>query len=437
MSAQHDEVADEVQITSVGPLEGTIRVPGDKSISHRALMFAALADGESVLTGLSAGEDVVRTRQAMKAMGAEIFLDGATWRIRGGEDRLHEPHEVIDLGNSGTGMRLMSGWCASMPWFTVLSGDESLHRRPMRRVVEPLREMGAQIDGRGGGEWAPLAVRGGNLHGIRYQPPVASAQLKSAVLIAGLKASGETVVYEPVPTRAHTEEMLAEAGADIVVDEKPDGSVEVRLRPSQLKAVQFDVPGDPSQAAFWMVAGAVVPGSDITIERVYVGPGRGGIIDVLSRMGADIDIDYIDGTTANIRVRYSQLTGVEVGGEEVPTLIDELPVLSVAAAMASGRTVVTDAAEMRVKESDRIAAVVHEIGGLGIDVEERSDGFVIEGRPNTALAGGRVHSDLDHRVAMTAAIAALVSENPVDISGWSSVHTSYPSFLDDLESLRS
>lgn len=420
-----------------GPLRGSLRVPGDKSISHRALLFGARAEGTSAVTGLSRGEDVLRTRAAMEAMGARVDVDGDGVAITGGLDNLHEADSVIDLGNSGTSTRLMAGWCATFPGLTVLTGDASLRARPMSRVVDPLREMGAKIDGRQSGSLLPLTFRGTQLRGIEYSVPMASAQVKSAILIAGLEADGETVIHERVATRPHTEELFALAGVDIDVEEHSDGGATVRLQPSLLKAFTLHVPGDPSQAAFWIVAALVVPDSDITIENVYVGPTRAGLIDVLTRMGADIDLAHRDANTADIRVRHSELSATDINGEEVPSMIDELPVLSVAAAVATGTTVVSDAAEMRVKESDRIAAVCREIGGLGAIIEERSDGFAIQGSGGRPLTGGRVNAALDHRIAMTGAVAALVSSKPTVVEGWESVATSYPSYTDDLARLRS
>jgi 3-phosphoshikimate 1-carboxyvinyltransferase len=387
-----------------------------------------------VITGLSSGDDVRRSRLAVEAMGAGVEVNGEKVIVEGGS--LREPSAVIDVGNSGTGMRLLTGMAAGLPWLTVLSGDASLHSRPMGRVADPLRQMGARIDGADNGQRAPLVIRGGDLKAIDYTPPVASAQLKSAVLIAGLFAEGETVVHEPVLSRAHTEEMLPLFGADLQVEELSDGATNVRVRRSQLHAHDIDVPGDPSQAAFWMVAAAVVPDSDITIENVYLGPGRGGIVDVLVRMGADIDLCYRDATAADIRIRHSALHGTEIRGDEIPSLIDELPVLSIAAACAEGTTVVADAAEMRVKESDRITAVVRQIGGLGLDITEQSDGFTVNGRPGGLFAGGTVNAHLDHRIAMTGAIAALRSSAPVRIEGWDSVDSSYPTFSEDLAKLR-
>jgi 3-phosphoshikimate 1-carboxyvinyltransferase len=414
-----------------GPLRGTIRVPGDKSISHRSLLMSAIANGESKIRGLSRGEDVLATKAAMVAAGAQITETDTGITVSGGRKLLQEPSSVIDIGNAGTGMRLLAGWSAAMPWLTVIVGDASLHKRDMWRVVDPLRKMGAVVDGREGGRLAPLVIRGGGLRGIWYDSLPGTAQSKSAVLLAGLAADGETVVHETVPARAHTEEMLAELGADIRVERNDDGSVTTRLRASELRPLDIDVPGDPSQAAFWAVAASVVEGSEVTIENVYVGPHRAGALDVLKRMGADIELKHRSDTTADIHVRHASLRATDIGGAEIPGLIDELPILSVAAALADGTTTVTDAAEMRVKESDRIATVATQIGGLGAQIEERPDGFVITGR-GACFTSGVVESHLDHRIAMTAAIASLTGSGDVTVTGWETVASSYPSFLDDL-----
>ncbi|MDQ2825991.1 MAG: 3-phosphoshikimate 1-carboxyvinyltransferase, partial [Actinomycetota bacterium] len=293
-------------VTGGQPLRGRVTVPGDKSISHRALVLAALAEGTSVVRGLSDGDDVVRTRAAVEAMG--VTFEGE--KVTGGRSRLHEPGDVVDLGNSGTGIRLLAGLCAGFPWLTVLTGDGSIRRRPMSRVAEPLRCMGARVDGRDDGRLPPLTVRGGSLRGIDYDLPVPSAQVKSAVLLAGLSAEGDTVVRQPVVTRAHTEEMLMACGADVEVSD--DGLV-VRLRPSPLQPFELDVPGDPSQAAFWIVAACIVPGSDVTVDDVYIGPARNGFLDVLARMGADVERVG----ERSIRARYSPgLHGTDVNGDE-------------------------------------------------------------------------------------------------------------------------
>ena len=414
-----------LRVTGGRPLRGRIRVPGDKSISHRALLLAARAEGTSVVHGLTDGDDVGRTRAAVEALGAEVDGD----RITGGTGRLHEPEAVLDVGNSGTGIRLLAGYCAAFDWLTVLAGDASVARRPMDRVVEPLRAMGATVDGREGGHYPPLVVRGGGLQGIDYTPSVASAQVKSAVLLAGLGAEGETVVREPVATRAHTEDMLAACGADIEVGGSNGGEHVVRLRPSALVPFVLDVPGDPSQAAFWVVAACITPGSDVVVEDVYMGPGRRGFLDVLIRMGADVEVGE-----STIRARYGPLKGAAVGGPEVPSLVDEIPVLAVAAAVAETPTEIGGAAELRVKESDRIATVADGLRAFGVTLETKADGFVVAG--GARLQGGRADAAGDHRVAMAMAVAALAAEGDSVVEGWESVATSYPGFEADLALLR-
>jgi 3-phosphoshikimate 1-carboxyvinyltransferase len=400
------------------PVSGRIRVPGDKSISHRALLLAARAEGTSHVTGLSNGEDVLHTAGAVQAMGA--IIDGD--RITGGLTRLHEPRCVIDVGNSGTGIRLLAGYCAAFDWLTVLEGDDSIAGRPMDRVADPLRLMGASVDGRDGGRFPPLVIRGGGLHGIEYTPPMASAQVKSCVLLAGLGADGPTVVHEPVPTRAHTEEMLAMCRADITVD-----GATITLRPSPLEPFELDVPGDPSQAAFWIVAACIVPGSELTVENVYTGRGRSEFIGALQRMGADVTVDGAD-----VHARYSpNLHGTDVRGEEVPGLQDEIPVLAVAAAVADGTTTFGDAAELRVKETDRVVTTTAMLEALGARAEPQVDGLVVHGRPG-GLRGGTVESRGDHRIAMAAAVAALTIGETTTVEGWEAVATSYPGFEEDL-----
>ena len=411
-----------------GPLRGRLRVPGDKSISHRALMLGAVAEGVSRVRGLSDGDDVARTARAVRAMGAEV--DGE--RISGGPSRLHEPADVIDVGNSGTGIRLLAGLCAGLPWLTVLTGDASVRTRPMDRVSLPLRQMGATVDGRVGGRLPPLVVRGGGLHGIDYAPPVASAQVKSAVLLAGLASQGETVVREALATRGHTEELLQAAGADISIHRVGGGRV-VRLKPSRLRPLDIEVPGDPSQAAFWVVAACLVPKSDVVVENVYVGPGRAAFLDVLRRMGADVTVENREGTVGDIHARHSKLSGTVVSGEEIPGLQDEIPVLAVAALMAEGTTVFRDAAELRVKETDRLAALTSELAEVGGRVESLPDGLIVHG--GGAPAGGRARSHGDHRVAMALAVAGLAAREPLEIEGWDAVATSYPGFGDDLARL--
>jgi 3-phosphoshikimate 1-carboxyvinyltransferase len=413
-------------------LHGRLRVPGDKSISHRAILLAALAEGRSRLSGLSHGTDVRHTLGAVRACGAVVAEDGAlpnVAMITGGRDHLGEPHAVIDVGNSGTGIRLLAGWSAGFPWLTVLAGDESIARRPMDRVAEPLRAMGAVVDGRDRGRLPPLVVRGGRLQGIEYCLPVASAQVKGAILLAGLAAEGQTTVREPVAVRAHTEELLAMCGADVAVQ---PGSVTVK--PSTLTPFELDVPGDPSQAAFWVVAACLVPGSDLIVEHVYLGPARAGFVEVLQRMGADLVVQRYDKATrtADLHARHRPLQATSVGGAEVPGLIDEIPVLAVAAALAEGMTTFADAAELLVKESDRIAAMTAALAAVGAKVESRADGLVVHGTGGRPLVGGQVDARGDHRVAMAMAVAGLAAAGPTSVAGWDVVATSYPTFEEDL-----
>ena len=410
-------------------LSGRVSLPGDKSISHRALLLAARAEGRSRLNGLSGGGDVICTRLAVEAFGAGVARDtDGRLAVAGGAAQLHEPAHVVDVGNSGTAIRLLAGWAAGLDGLTVLAGDESIARRPMDRVATPLRQMGARIDGRDGGRLPPLTIRGGGLHGIDYRLPVPSAQVKGAILLAGLGADGPTTVREEVPTRMHTEEMLASFGADIDVTANL-----VTLRPGPLTPVDIDVPGDPSHAAFWIVGACITPGSDLVVEHVYVGPGRAAFLDVLARMGADVEILEKDAVsaTASVRARFGPLKGTDVGGAEVPALIDEIPVLAVAAAFAHGVTTFSDAAELKVKESDRIASVVAGLSAIGASAEARPDGLVVQGSDGRPLSGGQVESAGDHRIAMSMAIAAAASSAPVAITGWAAVATSYPGFEED------
>lgn len=416
-------VSDRLTVQGGRSVRGVPAVPGDKSVSHRALLLAALVEGTSIVRGLSTGDDVMRTRAAMVAMGVRFEGD----RIIGGD--LHEPDHVIDVGNSGTAIRLLAGWCSAHPWLTILEGDASIARRPMDRVTEPLAHMGASIDGRGGGRFPPLVVRGGRLKGIDYELPVPSAQVKGAVLLAGLGADGETIVRESLVSRMHTEEMLLMAGADIDVDE---ANRTVRVRRSALKPFTLDVPCDPSQAAFWIVAACIADEGDVTLERVYVGPARAGFLAVLQRMGARIDLEDRGDGTADIRARGGTLHATSVGGEEIPGLIDEIPVLAVAAAVAEGTTTFGDAAELRVKESDRVATTVAMLRALGASAEPRPDGLVVNGGGAGALRGGVVESHGDHRIAMSAAIAALSATGETTIEGWKAVETSYPGFEEEL-----
>ncbi|HAZ55688.1 MAG TPA: 3-phosphoshikimate 1-carboxyvinyltransferase [Acidimicrobiaceae bacterium] len=411
-----------------GPLVGRISVPGDKSISHRVLMLAALADGASTVRGLSDGGDVACTRRIIEALGADVVDAGdGTISIRGG--RLEAVDHPLDVGNSGTGIRLLAGLLAGLPFRSVLDGDASIRRRPMDRVLDPLRLMGASLRGRDGQPLAPLEIRGGGLRGIEYRLPVASAQVKGCVLFAGLSAEGPTTVLEDRPSRAHTEELMMAFG--ITLDAGSDGDLRsVTVQPGRPTAFDHDVAGDPSQAAFWAVAASILPGSEVVVANVYAGPARSGFVDVLSRMGADITHDP---TTGDLTVRHSGLTGTVVTADEVPGLVDEVPILAVAAACADGETTFEGVGELRVKESDRLATVESELGRMGADVRVDGDTLVVRG---SALTGAEVDSHHDHRIAMACAVAALVADGPTTIHGWDAVATSYPGFVADLDLLR-
>ncbi|HEY7137053.1 MAG TPA: 3-phosphoshikimate 1-carboxyvinyltransferase [Acidimicrobiia bacterium] len=423
----------ELVVVGGRPLSGRLRLPGDKSISHRALLFAALASGASRVRRLADGDDVRSTREAIERLGVRVHeLPEGGLVINGrGVDGLHEPHTVIDCGNSGTSMRLLLGLLAGRPFHSVLTGDDSLCRRPMARVAEPLRRMGAHVDGREGGKHAPLAVRGGGLQGIRHELPVASAQVKSALVLAGLQADGVTDVLEPAPSRDHTERMLTAFGAPV---EAVDGGVQVRRgAPSPF---ELDVPGDPSSAAFFAVAACITPGSDVVLEEVCLNPSRVRYLDVLARMGADVEArvtgDRAGEPVGDIHVRASRLSGTVVEGDEVPAVQDEIPVLAVAAAFAEGLTEFRDAAELRVKESDRIATMEQELTELGVATESRADALVVRGgHPRTGL--WRSHGD--HRVALAGAIAGVALPGETKVRGWQAVSISYPGFVDDLAAL--
>jgi len=417
------------------PCRGTVRTPGEKSISHRSVLLGALAEGTSVIHGLSDGADVAASLAAVEAMGVTVERreDGSVF-LHGGRGRLHAPDGPVDCGNSGTSMRLLAGLVAGFDWETVLVGDESLSARPMDRVAEPLTLMGAEVSGRGESCLPPLRVRGGRLQGIDWTAKVASAQVKSAILLAGLSANGTTVVREPVTTRTHTEEMLAEAGADITVEPWGEGRV-VRVRASSLEPVPRTVPGDPSASAFFVVAACVVPGSDVAVAGVYSGPARGGYVSVLQRMGADVVIEPEAPGTATIRARSGPLRATEVAASEIPSL-DEVPALAVAAAVAEGTTVFTDMGELRVKEVDRLAAVAAMVEAFGAMAAVEGDTLSITGGGGP-LRGTRFDSRGDHRMAMAAAVAAMAAR-PGErslITGFDAVETSYPGFADELERL--
>ena len=429
------QLDDAIAVRPGGTLHGRIRIPGDKSVSHRAVMLGAIARGTTRVSNFLPGEDCLGTIRAMQALGVPIEGEGTDWVVTGqGLGGLVDPSDVLDVGNSGTTIRLLLGLLAGSRVFATLTGDASIRRRPMGRVVAPLREMGATILGRQGGTLAPLAVQGTPLTGIRYASPVASAQIKSAVLFAGLYAAGETSVTEPALSRDHSERMLGAMGARI----RREGLTVTVEGGYELTAVDVAVPGDISSAAFWLVAAAITPGSELLLENVGVNPTRTGILDVLTAMGADVvrlDERTVAGeVVADLRVRGAALTGADIGGDLIPRLIDEIPILALAAACAEGETVIRDAAELRVKESDRLSAIARELGNLGARVVERPDGLVISGP--TRWRGGPVESRGDHRMAMTLALSALVGPEPVVVHGISCVATSYPSFWSTLEAAR-
>ena len=418
-------------ITPQGPLRGTIRVPGDKSVTHRALLTGALAEGSSTITGYCRGEDCLNTLRALQALGVAIEVEADRVRVSGkGLGGLTEPVRHLDCGNSGTGLRLLAGVLAGQPFFSILTGDGSLRRRPMGRIVTPLRMMGAAIQGRKGGELAPLAIQGGPLKGIEYQSPVSSAQIKSAVLFAGLFAEGETRFSEPVPSRDHTERMFRYLGIPL---ETHGCHVVLPGRPTYAAKDLF-VPGDLSAAAFFIVGASLVPDSEVRIVNIGLNPARTGILDVLGKMGADIRIvnrrEQAGEPVGDLVVRAAPLRGVTVEASRVPTMIDEFPVFCVAAAMADGRTVVTGAEELRVKETDRIHAMATELTKLNVPIQETPDGFILDG--GATIKGGTCMSHGDHRVAMALAIAALTGDAPTTILDTDCIATSFPHFHDNL-----
>jgi 3-phosphoshikimate 1-carboxyvinyltransferase len=419
-------------------LKGTVAVPGDKSISHRALMFGALAAGETTIRGLLLGEDPRSTAACFQAMGAEISpLNADLVTVRGiGLQNLQEPVDVLDAGNSGTTMRLMLGILAGQAgkYFTI-TGDSSLRSRPMSRVVKPLATMGAQIWGREDNSRAPLAVKGQSLQAIVYNSPVASAQVKSAVLLAGLFAEGKTTVVEPALSRDHSERMLRAFGAEVAVDPERISATVTGL--PQLTGREVIVPGDISSAAFWLVAAAITPGAELLLENVGVNPTRTGVLDALMLMDADISWensrDVAGEPVADLRVKYSRLQGCTIEGDLIPRLVDEIPILAVAAVFAKGKTMIKDAAELRVKESDRLAVMASELGKMGANIVELPDGLEITGCDS--LIGATVDSYLDHRIAMSLAIAALRAKGSTLIHRADAASVSYPDFFPTLQRL--
>ena len=407
-----------------------LTVPGDKSISHRAIMLAALANGPGRITGFLPSEDCLATMKAFQKLGIEITReDETTLTVHGRRGVFTAPDGDIDCGNSGTTMRLLCGILAAQPFRSRLIGDASLSKRPMKRVIDPLTQMGAKITAEGEGGRAPLVIEGGTLRAIDYKAPVASAQVKSAVLLAGLFAKGMTSVTEPEQSRDHTERMLAWH----LAGPKKNGTTVAVLGGQTLESRDFHVPGDISSAAFWLVAAAATPGAHLIVKKVGLNPTRTGVLKVLIRMGAHVGeiVEDAEGEPhGTVEIRGSRLRSTVIGGKEIPNLIDELPILAVAGALAGGRTVITDAKELRVKESDRIAAIAKNLRAFGVRVDEREDGMEIEGGSN--LAGADVESFGDHRIAMASAVLAMHAEGPSVIRDTACVDTSYPGFHDTL-----
>lgn len=417
----------------VDRLKGEVTIPGDKSISHRAVMFGSLAEGTTEITNFLQGADCLSTIDCFRKMGIEI--DNTTDRILihgKGLRGLTAPSEILDVGNSGTTTRLISGILAAQPFTSTLTGDASIQKRPMRRIMEPLSMMGADITSVNGNDCAPLRIAGAPLHGIHYHSKVASAQVKSAILLAGLYADSETKVTEPTVSRNHSEIMLNYFGASV----RTEGTTAIIQPEPSLQGQKVNVPGDISSAAYFIAAGLIVPGSEILIRNVGINPTRDGILRVAQAMGGDITLlnENRDGEpTADLLVRSSTLHGITIEGDIIPTLIDELPVINVMAACANGTTVIRDAAELKVKESDRIDVMVRYLSAMGCDITGTDDGMIING--GSPLHGATVDSHMDHRIAMSFAIASLIAEGETEIKGSDIVTISYPNFYEDLRRL--
>ncbi len=413
-------------------LKGEITPPADKSVSHRSLLLNSIASGKARVTNFLSAADCLSTLSCLRSLGVKIDFQGSEVTITGmGSSWFNEPKDVLDAGNSGTTMRLLTGLLAAQPFTSTITGDESLRSRPMGRIIEPLGLMGARIEGSENSAKAPLTVTGGSLHGISYRLPVASAQVKSSILLAALFAEGETVIDQPALSRDHTERMLSAMGANIVSD-----GLSIILSPvcSPLMPLDLRVPADISSAAFWLVAGAIHPNARITILNVGINPTRNGIVEVLQSMGASLIIENQrlegDEPVADLTVESSSLKGVAIDGDMIPRLIDEIPVIAVAASVAEGATVIRNAGELRVKESDRINTTTAELSKLGAEIEELPDGMNIHGI--SKLKGNQCDSHGDHRLAMALAVAGLVAEGETTITNSEAVNISYPGFWDDL-----
>jgi 3-phosphoshikimate 1-carboxyvinyltransferase len=416
-------------------LSGSVAVPGDKSISHRSVMFGAIAEGVTTVSNFLPGDDCLSTIACFRKLGVQIEERENDLRLFGsGFDGLKEPNEFLDVGNSGTTIRLMLGILSGRPFFAALQGDQSIGKRPMTRVTVPLREMGAWIDGRKNGEYAPLAIRGGNLKPIHYQMPVASAQVKSSLIFAGLQAEGESIIIEKSESRDHTERMIRHFGGEI---SKENGVITV-TGGQKLIGSHVHVPGDISSAAFFLVAGAIVPESEIILKNVGFNPTRTGIIDVMKNMGADLQVltseDHAFEPYGDLLIKSSRLKGTIIEGNLIPRLIDEIPVIALLATQAEGTTIIRDAQELKVKETNRIDTVVNELKKLGAKIEATEDGMIIYGK--SKLSGGTVSSHGDHRIGMMLSIAAAICQEEVYLENPGAISVSYPNFFTHLNNLR-
>lgn len=416
-------------------LKGNIEIPGDKSISHRSVMFGSIAKGVTRVTNFLPGDDCLSTISCFRKLGVVIEENEDGLTIYGnGFEGLKEPNEILDVGNSGTTIRLLLGILAGRPFFSSLIGDHSIGKRPMTRVTEPLRTMGAKIDGRKNGEFTPLSIRGGQLNPIHYEMPVASAQVKSALILAGLQAEGETTIIEKAESRDHTERMIRKFGGEVEKDNRM-----IRVKGGQkLIASDVLVPGDISSAAFFLVAGAIVPNSEILLKNVGLNPTRTGIIEIMNQMGANLEIhnnaaDSFE-PAGDITIKTSSLRGTVIEGDVIPRLIDEIPIIALLATQAEGTTIIKDAAELKVKETNRIDTVVQELTKLGASIEATDDGMIIHG--GTTLTGGIVSSHGDHRIGMMLAIASLLCKDKVELENSNAISVSYPNFFSHLNSLK-
>lgn len=423
-----------MEFTRVNHLKGEITVPGDKSISHRGIMLGSIAEGTTEITNFLNGADCLSTIDCFRKMGIEIVNSNGTVLIKGkGLQGLKRPNDVLDVGNSGTTTRLMSGILAASDFECTINGDESIQRRPMSRIITPLSMMGANITSIKGNNCAPLKIKGTNLHGINYNSPVASAQVKSAILLAGLYADSETSVTEPYVSRNHSEIMFKYFGVDVSTK-----NTTVTVKPTtRLEGSKVDVPGDISSAAYFIVAGLITPNSEILIKNVGINPTRDGIIKVAMEMGGDITLlnkrSNAGEEVADILVKSSELHGIEIGGAIIPTLIDELPIIAVMACFANGTTVIKNAEELKVKESNRIDVMVNHLSSMNADIQATDDGMIING--GKPLSGAVIDSKLDHRIAMSFVIAGINSDNCTKILGSDVVNVSYPGFYEDIEKL--